>query len=159
MDFQLTNDLLWIGTYIAYTIWIILSVVLFTALFKRNWQLTKRTLKYFLNTVVFIIAWMFIMELALIVRPAIYETKDASAVALKSWVENYQVKDIYIALTVIFILFGINLLFHLKIEKKRHGKDLLILTFFDAFVLSTGIWLTGQDAYWGLMQEINRHFG
>ena len=159
MDFQLTNDLLWTGTYIAYTIWIILSVVLFTALFKRNWQLTKRTLKYFLNTIVFIIAWMFIMELALIVRPAIYETKEVSVVALKSWVENYQVKDIYIALTVIFILFGMNLLFHLKIEKKRHGKDLLILTFFDAFVLSAGIWLTGQDAYWGLMQEINRHFG
>lgn len=142
----------------AYTIWIILLVILFTALFKRNWQLTKRTLKYFLNTVVFVIAWMFIMELAVIVRPAIYETKEASAAALKSWVENYQAKDIYIALTVIFILFGMNLLFHLKIEKMLHGKDLVILTFFDAFVLFAGIWLTGQDAYWGLMQEINRHF-
>lgn len=119
MDLQLTNGLLWTGTYIAYTIWIILSVVLFTALFKRNWQLTKRTLKYFLNTVVFIIAWMFIIELALIVRPAIYETKEASAVALKSWVENFQVKDIYISLIVILILFGMNLLFHFEKPRER----------------------------------------
>ena len=159
MDFQLANDLIWIGSYIAYIIWTILSVVLLISLFKRKWELTKRTSKYLLNTVVFIIAFMFILELTLIVRPAIYETKEASAAALKSWVENYQVKDIYIALDTILILFGVNLFFYFKIEKKRHRKDLFVLTIFDAFILSAGIWLTGQDAYWGLMQEINRHFG
>jgi hypothetical protein len=158
MDLQLTNELIRMGSYIAYTIWAILSIVLLTSLFKRNWQLTKRTSKYLLNSVVFIIAFMFIVELSLFVRPPIYETKKASAMALKSWVENYQVKDIYIALATTSILFGVNLFFYFKIEKKRHRKDLFLLTIFDAFILSAGIWLTGQDAYWGLMQEINRHF-
>jgi len=159
MDYQLTNDLLSAGAYIAYVIWAILTIVLLIALFKRNWTLLKRTLKYILNTIVLIIAWMFIMELALIVRPAIYETKEASSIALKSWIENYQINDIYIALIVIVILFMINLFFHFKVEKRAHKKDLFVLTIFDAVILFIGVWLTGQSAFYGLMQEINRHFG
>lgn len=112
MDFQLTNDIIFIGSYMAYIIWSILFSVLLFSLFKRNWELAKRTLKYLLNTIVFIIAFMFILELALIVRPAIYATKEASAVALKSWIVNHQFKDIYSALTTILILFGINLFFY-----------------------------------------------
>jgi len=159
MDYQLTSNLMWIGTYIAYIIWTILAIVLLISLVKRNWDLTKRTLKFILNSSVFIIALMFIFELALIVRPAIYETKQASSVALKLWIKAYQIKDAYIALIVLAILVGINLLFHFKIEKGQHKKDLFILTVFDTLVLSFGIWLTGQSAYFGLMQEINWHFG
>ena len=129
------------------------------ALFKRNWALVKRTLKYILNTIVFIIAFIFILELALIVRPAIYETKEASSIALKSWIKNCQINHTYIALTVIAVMFVINLFFHFKIEKRAHRIDLIILTAFDAAILFIGIWLTGRSAYYGLMQEINRHFG
>lgn len=158
MDYQLTNDLLWAGTYFAYAIWTILSIVLLIALLQKNMALAKRALKYALNTIVFIIALMFVMELAIIVRPAIYETKEASSNALKSWIKNYQIKDTYIALTVIAVLFVINLFFHFKVEKRAHKKDLFILTAFDVVILFIGVWLTGQSAYYGLMQEINRHF-
>ena len=159
MDYQLTNDLLLGGAYIAYAMWTILTIVLLIALFKRNWALVKRMLKYILNTTVFIIAFIFILELALIVRPAIYETKEASSIALKSWIKNYQINDTYIALTVIAVLFVINLFFHFKIGKRVHRIDLFILTAFDAAILFIGIWLTGRCAYYGLMQEIPRYFG
>ena len=159
MDYELTNEIFLAGTYIVYAIWTILIVILLVALFKRNWTVVKRALKYIVNSIVFIIAWMFIIELALIVRPPFYETKETSSIALKSWVERYQINDIYIALTVIAILLVINLFFHFKVEKRTYNKDLFILTIFDSVVLSVGIWLTGQSAYYGLMQEINRHFG
>jgi hypothetical protein len=159
MDYELTNRILLAGTYIVYAIWTILIVVLLVALFKRNWTQVKRILKYTLNSIVFIIAWIFIVELALIVRPAFYETKEASSIALKSWIKSYQINDIYFALTTIVILFVINLLLHFKVEKRAYNKDLIVLIVFDAVVLFVGIWLTGQIAYYGLMQEINRHFG
>jgi uncharacterized membrane protein YoaT (DUF817 family) len=74
-------------------------------------------------------------------------------------IATHLVKDIYVALFTVIVLFGINLFFHFKVEHKRHRKDLVILSLFDIFVLSLGIWLAGQSAYFGLLQEINRHFG
>jgi hypothetical protein len=129
MDIHLTNNFLLAGTYIAYIIWTALVAALLFSSFKRNWGLTKRILKYALNTGVFIIAWMFILELALIVRPAIYESEQASSIALKSWIKEYQIKDIYIALGVIAILVGINLLFHFKVEEKRIHSTNPIVTY------------------------------
>ncbi len=158
MDYKLTNQLIAIGVYTAYSIWTILAFLLLIALIKRRWIFLKRLLKYTLNTSVFLIASAFILDLALIVRPTFYETKEKSSIALKVWIREHQLNDIYIALTAIIILLGINLLFHFKVERKENKKDLFVLITFDTIVLFAGIWLTGQSAYFGLLQEINRHF-
>ena len=158
MDFQSLNTFTWILTYIVYTVWAILFIALFVGLFNKNWTLFKRTLKYLTNSLVFIIAWTMILELALIVRPPISTTKEASIKALKNWIIEKQIKDVYIALVTIIILFAINLLFYYKVEHKKFRKDLLILTLSDSIVLALGIWLTGQLAYIGLLQEINLEF-
>jgi hypothetical protein len=158
MGYELINELTWIGVYIAYVTWTILGILLLIALMKRNWGSFKRTLKYVLNTVVFLIAMMFVLELALFVRPAIYTTKEETSLALKAWIRQYQLNDVYFALTAIVVLLATNLLFHFKVEHKQNRKDLFILTIFDTLILAAGIWLTGQSAYLGLMQEVNRHF-
>jgi hypothetical protein len=158
MNYELTNTLIWIGVYTAYVIWTILAILLFTFLIRRKWVLLKRTLKYTLNTTVFLIAWMYIFELAIIVRPSIYKTKEETSIALQSWISKHQLNDVYFALTTILVLLAINLLFYFKVEYKKNKKDLLILTTFDTLILFAGIWLTGLSAYFGLMQEVNRHF-
>ena len=158
MNFQLINNLLWTGAYLAYGVWIILAIALLTGLIKRKWSLVKRALKYIINSIVFIIAWMFILELALIVRPPIRETKQASIIALQNWIHNTQIEDIYGAFIVTILLLSINILFYYKVDNRSYKRDLLILTLSDITVLSLGIWLTGQHAYFGLMLEINRHF-
>ena len=159
MDYELTNKIISIVFYTAYFIWTALGILLLTALVKRNWKLLKRTLKYALNTTVFIIAMGFIWDLALIVRPAIYETKEQTSIALKSWIREHQLNDVYVASVTILILLTINLIFHFKVESRQNKKDIYILTTLDTLILFAGIWLTGQSAYFGLMQEVNRHFG
>ena len=159
MDYQSINTLFWIAFYATHATWPVLFTVLFIALFKRKWNLLKRASKYLLNTSVLIFAWAFYMELALIVKAPIRKTKEASSIALKSWIKEHQTTDIYIALIVVLVLSAINLLFYFRVENKRHQEDLLILAIFDVFILTVSIWLMGQSAYVGLMQEINRRFG
>ncbi|RYE12056.1 MAG: hypothetical protein EOP45_23555 [Sphingobacteriaceae bacterium] len=158
MDFKSINIFWDTGTCIAYAIWSILVVVLLIGLVTKNWILLKRTLKYFINSSVFIIAWMMFVELALVVRPHMTMTKESSIKVLKNWIIEAQIKDIYVALAAIIILFIINLLFYFKVEHTKFKRDLLILTITDSIILSLGIWLTGQEAYFGLLPEINLHF-
>lgn len=158
MDFKSINIFLATGTCTAYAIWSILVVVLLVGLVTKNWILLKRTLKYFINSLVFVIAWVMFMELALVVRPRMAMTKESSIKALKNWIIEAQIKDIYVALAAIIILFIINLLFYFKIEHTKFKRDLFILTISDSIILSLGIWLTGQEAYFGLLPEINSHF-
>ena len=120
MDYKFTNELLWIGVYAAYLIWTILALLLLTALLRRKWTFLKRLLKYTLNTTVFLVALMFILELALIVRPAIYETKEETSIALKSWIREHQLNDIYIAFGTILVLLTVNLLFHFKVKNRQN---------------------------------------
>ena len=159
MNHQLTNNFTWIGAYAAFTVWTILVIILLTGLIKKNWQLVKRAFKYLLNSVVFIVAWMFFLELALVVRPPILLTKQDSINALENWISKNQIEDIYYGLTVTLILLVLNLFFYFRVEHKEHKMDLTILTLSAILVLSFGIWLAGQDAYFGLLEEINRHFG
>lgn len=158
MNYEFTANLLFAGVCFACLTWVILAAILLNAAFKRNWILATRILKYILNTVVYIIALGFVFELAMIVRPEIYATKEESSTELKLWIQSYQIDNVHIALLVISLLFAFNLLIHIKVDHRRNSIDLIILTAFDAFVLFFGIWLTGQSAYYGLMQEINRHF-
>jgi RsiW-degrading membrane proteinase PrsW (M82 family) len=159
MNHQLTNNRTSIGFYATWVIWAILLTILLTGILKKNWQVVKRAIKYIINSIVFIIAWMFYLELALIVKPQILSTKQSSILALENWIRENQIEDIYTSIAVILILLSINLLFYYKIEHKKNKKDLLILALFAIAVLSFGIWLTGQDAYFGMLEEINRHFG
>lgn len=143
---------------VAYTTWAILLITLLISLLKKNWPLFKRTLKYLINSLVFVVVWLMILELALIVRPPLGKTKGASIQALENWVIHEQVEDVFVGLVAIIILLAINLFFYYKIEKKKFRTDLFILTLSDSIVLGLGIWLTGQLAYTGLLQEINLHF-
>ena len=159
MNHQLTNNLTWIGFYATWFVWGILLFTLLKGIMTKNWQLVKRIIKYIINSFVFIIAWMFFLEMALIVKPQILSTKQSSILALESWIHENQMEDIYTSIVVILILLGINLFFYFKIERKKNKKDLLILALFAIAVLSFGIWIAGQDAYSGMLEEINRHFG
>jgi hypothetical protein len=159
MNQHLTNNFLWVGFYLALIVWAILVVVLLTGLVKKKWLLVKRSLKYLINSIVFLIAWMFILELALVVRTPFLSTKQASIKELENWISRNQIENVYVALGTVLVLFGVNLLFYFKVEHKQNKRDLLILAISAIIVLAFGIELAGQNAYYGLLEEINRHFG
>ena len=158
MNHQITNSLIWTGYYAALIIWSALFVILIIAWIKRQWALLKRMVKYLIHSSVFVIAWGFILELALYVRSPILVTKEASIDSLKGWIRDHQIGQLYISIVVIVILLGINLLFYFKIERKENGVDLYVLPLCTTAVLAFSIWLTGADAYYGLLEELNRHF-
>jgi formate-dependent nitrite reductase membrane component NrfD len=159
MDYALSNTLVWIGTYTAWLVWSFLGLVLVIALLRKNFPLAIRMIKYLLNSSVFFVGEGIILELALAVRPPISATKETSITDLQSLIKHHQLNDVYVSVIVIFILFLINLLFYYKFEKRRNKKDIAILAIVSAFILGFSIWLNGQYAFFGLMQEINRHFG
>ena len=158
MSHQLTMNLIWIGYYLAWIVWVALTVIFIVASVRKKWPLVKRTLKYVINSIVFIIAFSFIVELQVIVRPEILPTKQESITALQKWIIERQVNDVYFAIAAITFLFAVNLFFYYKIESKKHRHDLSILTLTAVIILSVSIWLAGKDAYFGLLEEINRHF-
>jgi hypothetical protein len=150
MNHNVTNLLVRLGAYFAYTVWIILVTLLLICLFGKKWHFVKRVSKYLLNSVVFIIAFAFILKLALIVRSPV------SKIQLRGWVNQHIVNDLYTSLIAVVLLFGINFFFYKKIEEHNYKVDLWILGISDAVILITGAWLAGQDAYFGLLEEINR---
>jgi hypothetical protein len=158
MNQHLTNNFLGVGFYLALIVWAVLIVTLLTGLVKRNWLLVKRIIKYLINSVVFFIAWMFILELALVVRTPFLSTKQASIKELENWISKNQIENVYFTLVAVLVLFGINLFFYFKIEHKQNRRDILILAISAIIVLVFGIELAGQNAYYGLLEEINRHF-
>ena len=157
MNHQVTMTLGWFAYYFASTVWVVLLILLLKGLFKKEWNLVKRISKYIINSIVFLTGWMFYLELALIVKAPILVTKQAYIKSLKEWIWNYQFTDILISSLVVLILVGINLLFFYKIENKKHKVDLLILTLSAIVVLAFWIWFTGEDSYYGLLEERNRH--
>ena len=112
--------------------------------------MVKRVSKYLVNSSVFLIAFVFYLDMALIVRPPVSEPQ------LKSWVNQHVVIYLCISVVATIILVGINFLFYKKVEKHRHRADLFILAGLDIIILLCGAWLSGQDAYYGLLQELNR---
>ena len=158
MNHELTIKLIWIGYYLAWITWIALTIFLLIGLLRKDWFLVKRTLKYIINSVVFWVAFMFVLELELIVKAPILATRQQSIAALQKWINHHQVVDVYYALVVLIILLSINLFFYYKLEQRRHKKDLIILSLGAIVILSFSIWLTGQDAYFGLLEEFDRHF-
>lgn len=136
--------------YLAIITWVILALMLLVFSFRRQWAATKRVLKFAINSVVFIVILAFYMEMALVVLPPVGASK------LYNWTAQHVLNDLTIALVITLLLFVINYFFYRKIENLNNKIDLLILFIIDATVLVYGAWLAGQDAYYGLLEEINR---
>jgi len=134
----------------AFAVWVLLTLLLVTGIFSKRWAIVKRVSKYLVNSSVFLIAFAFYLDMALIVRPPVSEPQ------LKSWVNQHVVIYLCISVVATIILVGINFLFYKKVEKHRHRADLFILAGLDIIILLCGAWLSGQDAYYGLLQELNR---
>ena len=150
MNHSLTILLVNSTFYLAIISWVILAFMLFALSFRRQWATVKRVLKFAINSVVFIVIFAFYLQMALVVLPPV------GASELHNWTAQHVLNDLTIALVVVLLLFVINYFFYRKIENQRNKIDLLILFVTDAAVLVYGAWLAGQDAYYGLLEEINR---
>ena len=150
MSQELTSTLLWFGYYIAFAVWLLLILLLIFGTLRKRWDLVKRSSKYLINSSVFLLAYSFYFDMAVIVRPP------GSELQLRNWVTEHVISYLYISVIAVTILLAVNFLFYRKIEKRRHKADLFILAAFDIVILVCGAWLSGQDAYYGLLQEINR---
>ena len=76
---------------------------------------------------------------------------------LRAWINERIVQDFYISLIAVLILLGVNFVFYKYLEKRQHKFDLVWLALFDIAILSFAAWLAGQDAYFGLLEELNRN--
>jgi hypothetical protein len=150
MNHQLITTLLWLGYYTAFAVWLLLIVLLIISLLRKRWGTVKRASKFLINSVVFLFAYAFYLDMALIVRPPV------SASQLKTWVNSHVLNYLYISVISIIVLLFVNYLFYKRLEKQRHRSDLFILAMLDVMILLCGAWLSGQDAYYGLLQELNR---
>ncbi|WP_206983761.1 hypothetical protein [Hymenobacter telluris] len=124
-------------------------VLLLFGLFKRRIELVKQTIKYLVNSLIFIVAWSFYFELAIIVRPPVTES-------LEMWIDRHVTANIYISLSVTIVLFIVNLLFYSRIEKVGRKSDLLLLSILGCVILVVSAWVAGQYAYFGMLEELYR---
>lgn len=143
--------------YLSWIVWILLLIALVYGTIRRKWDFVKRTIKYLINSSVFLIGWSFYLELALIVRSPILITNEASVQSLKDWIWNYLYKDILISIVAIILLLGINLLFHYKVENRKYKSDPVLLAASAILILAFSILNTGEDTFFAFMQERNRH--
>lgn len=151
MNHSLTILLVNATFYLVIITWVILAFMLFVFSFRRQWAAIKRVLKFAINPVVFIVIFAFYIEMALVVLPPV------GASELHNWTTQHVLNDLAIALVVVLLLIVINYFFYRKIENRSNKIDLLLLPVIDVAVLVYGAWLAGQDAYYGLLEEINRH--
>src|SRR6476469_9345349 len=132
MSHENTTTLLRLGYYMAFAVWVLLTLLLVTGIFRKRWAMVKRVSKYLVNSSVFLIAFVFYLDMALIVRPPVSEPQ------LKSWVNQHVVIYLCISVVATIILVGINFLFYKKVEKHRHRADLFILAGLDIIILLCG---------------------
>lgn len=150
MRHELTSALLWFGYYTALAVWLLLTLLLIIGALKKHWDIVKRASKFLINSSVFLLAYSFYMDMAIIVKPP------GSEPQLRKWVNQRVINYIYVSAIAVFILLAINFLFYKRVEKYKHKADQFILAVLDIMVLVCGAWLSGQDAYFGLLQELKR---
>lgn len=150
MNHSLTISLARLCFYFAITLWLALTLILFVSVVKRKWSLFKRTIKYLINSSAFLITFSFYLEMALVVRPPV------EAEELLSWANQHVAKDLGISIFFIITFFILNYIFYTRIENRKHKIDLLFLAIADSLILTGGAWLAGQDAYYGLLEELHR---
>jgi hypothetical protein len=150
MRHELTTSLLWFGYYMALAVWLLLILLLITGALRKRWDIVKRGSKFLINSSVFVLAYSFYIDMAVIVRPP------GSEPLLRKWVNQHVTNYLYISVIAAIILLAVNLLFYKRIEKYRHKADVFILTLLDIIVMFSGAWLSGENAYYGLLQELNR---
>lgn len=151
MTHYLTMFLIKVAFYAVVAIWFVLGVWLLVGLVTKKRKVIKRASKYLINSVVFLVAYTFYMELAIIVRPPVGVSE------LREWATQHLVADLWTAAATAGILLVINGFFYWKVESRTHKVDLLVLMVFDTLILTGGAWLASQDAYLGLLEEANRN--
>jgi hypothetical protein len=151
MNHEIIITLTRVFSYFTILVWILLGLLLLLNIFRKKWNAVKRVSKYLVNSIVFIIVFSFNLELALIVRAPVDKEH------LQGWINKQVQSDIYISLNAVLVLLLINYFFYKKVDQDRHKYDLFFLALFDILVLLTGAWLSGQNAYFGLLEEINRN--
>jgi NADH:ubiquinone oxidoreductase subunit 2 (subunit N) len=158
MNYETLLAINWVIYYAALTIWAILIVALIWSLVKRRKKNIIRIIKFSINSLIMLVGWAFVIELALMVRAPVAGTKSESVKVLRSLIEH-QFNDLLIAFVFCMILVLINLAFYYLIEKKQNKRDILWLLIFSILVMVFCIWFTGEYAFYGLMQDIDKHFG
>lgn len=151
MTHYLTMFLINVAFYVVVAIWFVLGIWLLVGLVTKKWEVIKRASKYLINSVVFLVTYIFYMELAVVVQPS------ARVLELREWATQHLVADLWTAAAIAAILLVMNWFFYCKVESRTHKVDLLVLTVFDTLVLTGGAWLASQDAYLGLLEEANRN--
>jgi hypothetical protein len=158
MTWQTLNNVVWAGFYLAYSIWLLLGVLLVWDLVKRNYPRMKITLLYALNSLTFILAWGMLFRLALIVVAPIADTRELSIDVLWNEANSYSSDHWQFAVLAVIGLGVLNLLYMRYFVRGSVIRHSLILLVADALLLFSAAYLSVELYYTGMLQEIDRHF-
>jgi hypothetical protein len=157
MTYELVNELWGYGVQTAVLIWAVLFLRLLFGLVKRRQEIIKATIKYVINTISFLFAYVVYLSFFIVVQAPRGKTKDESIKMLNDWItqESFDWSLWALLLTVSLTLF--NVFFQLKIEKTKDNRQIIVLTILNLLIMTSGIFLGSYNALIGLTWEINRH--
>jgi hypothetical protein len=136
-------------------IFFVLRIAIGLVLKKGN--IVKGSTKYLINTVSFLFVYAVYFSFFIVVQAPHGETREESINNLYQWVKSESIEWFLWALLLTLILFLINKLYQLKVEKIRDNRQLALLALFDLAIMVYGIILGSYQAIFGLIGEIDRH--
>jgi hypothetical protein len=147
-----------IAPYVAFVIWSALAIILLRYLFKHDYYKAKIVGLYAINTITFLLAAGICVKLAIIVQAPILETEQKSLETLKNYADNYFSDFILFSLIATCTLVIFNFLYLKYIAKTKGTKHILILLISDLTILVLASYISINNYFLGLSEEIYRNF-
>ena len=128
------NVSIWVGIFI----WTLILVRLFIGLLKKRYGLVKSSIKYLVNSLVFLFVPLVVISFAIVVnRP--------SGDRRIEWVKSSSFEWILWAIAFTIMLTVFNILYQKRIEKRGTTKEAIIISGLDLLIMSYGIFLGVQN--------------
>jgi hypothetical protein len=155
------NDLaviLSVCRFFVFCLWGFLLLLLCVNIFRKNYDELKHTILYSLNTIVFLPVLAYVLSLALIVRPQIKSTREASVDALQASAQDHFSGQLLISFIVVIIIALLNFLYMRFVMKRVSRKIIVRLAVAEILILVTGSVLACMLYIAGLAGEIDHYF-
>ena len=157
MNNEFLNNLWPYSVLMAVILWAFLILRLVFGVIKKKTDIVKSTIKYLINTLLFLFDAYVYFSFFIVVQTPIGETRDDSIRMLNQWVKDDSLEWLYWGMAITLILAIFNYLYQIKIERIKSVSLIIILAILDLLIILYGIFLGSYTAIQGLTEEINRH--
>ena len=157
MNNEFLNNLWPYSVLMAVILWAFLILRLVFGVIKKKTDIVKSTIKYLINTLLFLFDAYVYFSFFIVVQAPIGETRDDSIRMLNQWVKDDSLEWLYWGMAITLILAIFNYLYQIKIERIKSVSLIIILAILDLLIILYGIFLGSYTAIQGLTEEINRH--